>query len=118
MEDNDDIRQIYEDECEQLKTFYGDFFFTELVEAADKSHRVLVADFEDKPIGATSVTSNISIDLLRKTHYIGHLRWDAGSIFIFSLSGSMRLVDLCESRIFKKLSENFHFFRLHFDFSF
>ena len=75
VEDNDDITKIYEKESKQLKQFYGDFFFTELVESADANHKVLVADYNDKPVGAMSVTSNISIDLLRKTHNIGHLRY-------------------------------------------
>jgi len=65
---------IYQNESDQLKQFYGDFFFTELIESVDRHHKVLVADFNDKPVGAMSVTSNISIDLLRKTHHIGHLK--------------------------------------------
>lgn len=75
VEDNDDISLIYQAESKQLKQFYGDFFFTELVESADANHKVLVADYNDTPVGAMSVTSNISIDLLRKTHNIGHLRY-------------------------------------------
>ena len=48
---------IYKNESKQLQSYYGEFFFTEMIEAADKSHKVLVADVEDTPVGAIGVTS-------------------------------------------------------------
>ena len=50
---------IYKNESKQLQSYYGEFFFTEMIEAADKNHKVLVADFEDTPVGAIGVTSRL-----------------------------------------------------------
>jgi len=72
VEDNDDVGQVYQAESEQLRKFYGDFFFSELVEASDSRNRVLVADVDDVAVGAISVSSDIGFDLLRRTHHVGH----------------------------------------------
>ena len=72
VEDNDDVGEVYASESEQLKKFYGKFFFSELVEASDGRNKVLVADVNDTAVGCISVSSDIGFDLLRRTHHIGH----------------------------------------------
>jgi len=72
VEDNDDIAAVYGEESEQLKAYYGGFFFAELVEAADERNKVLVADRYGHACGCLAVTSNIGFDRLRATHHVGH----------------------------------------------
>lgn len=72
-QDNDDVMNVYADESDQLREYYGDFFFTELVEASDNRNKVLVADVNDTAVGCLAVTADIAFDTLRRTHHIGTL---------------------------------------------
>ena len=72
VEDNDDIEAVYETESNQLKQYYGQFFFSELVEASNEKNKVLVADRYGRGVGCLAVTSDIGFDRLRSTHHIGH----------------------------------------------
>lgn len=69
-EDNDDVAAVYNNN-EQLKQIYGDFFFTEMVESVDDSHKILVADVNETAVGTIAISSKISLDQLQCTHHIG-----------------------------------------------
>ena len=73
VQDNDDVMKFYAAESDQLREYYGDFFFTELVEASDNRNKVLVADVNDTAVGCLAVTADIAFDSLRRTHHIGRL---------------------------------------------
>lgn len=73
VQDNDDVMNVYAAESDQLREYYGDFFFTELVEASDNRNKVLVADVNDTAVGCLAVTADIAFDTLRRTHHIGRL---------------------------------------------
>ena len=71
VQDNDDVMNVYASESDQLRDYYGDFFFTELVEASDNRNKVLVADVNDTAVGCLAVTADLAFDTLRRTHHIG-----------------------------------------------
>ena len=62
VQDNDDVMNVYAAESDQLREYYGDFFFTELVEASDNRNKVLVADVNDTAVGCLAVTADIAFD--------------------------------------------------------
>ncbi|KAJ2951784.1 hypothetical protein O0L34_g13949 [Tuta absoluta] len=82
-EDNDDVIEILDKHCKQLKELYGDYYVSEIISRhPDIDRKIIVAENQDKQkvVGAMCLNSEINYEKLQRTYeltsYHGLLKAD------------------------------------------